>query len=266
MKKYWQIFKISWQNTLVYRLNFTMWQVRTILSFLTIYFFWLAVFSQYAHIGDYSRMTMFSYLVIAAFLRNLVLWTNSYRACVEIANGDLNNYLVRPINYFYNWLARDWADKALNLIFFVPVLALLIFIFKIPLTFSLNLVTWLSFILLAFLGSLLYFLYSFIISSFSFWYPEHDGWPLRFVMLMFLDFLSGIAFPLDIFPQSLVALFKLLPTSYFVYYPAQVFLGRLSLNETISGFIILLAWLGLFIILTKLVWRKGLKIYGAYGR
>ena len=266
MRKYWQIFKISWQNALVYRFNFFMWQVRTLLSFLTIYFFWFAVLTQYDHIGTYSRTTMFAYLLVAAFLRNLVLWSDSYHACVEIANGDLNNYLLKPLSYLGNWLARDWADKILNLFFFVPELALIIIVLKIPLVFPVSPWVWTWFILLAILGSLLYFFFSFLVSSFSFWYPEHDGWPLRFFMLMFLDFLSGAAFPLDIFPQSVTAFFKLLPTSYFIYFPTQVYLGRLSFNDQLSGLIIMLFWLIIFFWLVKIVWHKGLQIYGAYGR
>lgn len=266
MKKYWQIFKVSWQNALVYRFNFVMWQVRSLLSFLTIYWFWLAVFTQYPQIGDYSRQEMLAYILVAAFLRHIVLWTDSFRACVEIANGDLNNYLLKPLNYIGSWLARDWSTRVLNLIFLTLNLVAMVMILKIPLIFPGSIWNWLGFIILVILGSFLYFFYSFIISAFSFWYPEHDGWPLRFLMLMFLDFLSGVAFPLDIFPQSIMAIFKFLPTTYFIYYPTQVFLGRLSFSESITGFIIMLSWLGLFILLTKFVWKKGLKIYGAYGR
>lgn len=266
MKKYWQIFKASWQNALAYRLNFFMWQVRSLLSFLTIYFFWFAVFTQYHDVGGYSRTVMLAYLLVTGFLRNLVLWTSSYQACVEIASGDLNNYLIKPLNYFGSWLARDWADKAQSLIFFTPGLALLIYILKIPLIFPNNPWVWLWTIFLVILGSVLYFFYSFVISGFSFWYPEHDGWPLRFLMLMFLDFLSGVAFPLDIFPQSVTAIFKFLPTSYFVFFQTQIYLGRLSFNDQLVGFGIMFFWLLFFIYLMKIIWKKGLTIYGAYGR
>lgn len=266
MSKYWAIFKISWQNALVYRLSFAMWQVRSLLSFSTAFFFWLAVFSQYSQIGNYNRQEMLAYILVAAWLRHLVLWTDSFHACVEIANGDLNNYLIKPINYFGSWLARDWSNKALNIIFLTFELAIIMVILKIPLIFPESVWVWLRFIILIILGSFLYFFYSFLISSFSFWYPEHDGWPLRFLMLMFLDFLSGIAFPLDIFPQSLINLFKFLPTSYFVFFPAQVFLGKFSSQEIFQGFLIMIGWMMILIYLTKIVWRKGLQIYGAYGR
>ena len=85
-------------------------------------------------------------------------------------------------------------------------------------------------------------------------------------MLMFLEFLAGTAFPLDIFPQSVTALLKLLPTSYLIYFPAQIYLGRLGSEEIVQGLIIMLLWLGILVFLSRIIWKKGLQIYGAYGR
>lgn len=266
MGKYWQIFKISWQNTLVYRLSFSMWRLRTVIGFLGIYWFWYAVYGQYDFIAGYSRQSMLVYLLVANFLRSLVFSNTSYSACVEIANGDLNNYLVRPVNYFISWLARDWADKILNLLFFAGEIVLLIFLLRLPLDWPKNFGQGMLFLLISCLAALMYFFFSFVISSFSFWYPEHNGWPLRFVMLMLLDFLSGQAFPLDIFPQALFRLFKLLPFNYFIFFPAQIYLGRLSSGEIGRGLVIMLVWLAILIFSTRLIWKKGLKIYGAYGR
>jgi ABC-2 type transport system permease protein len=266
MKKYWQIFRISLQNTFVYRLSFTMWRLRMVIDFLTIYFFWWAIYSQYDFIGTYSRSAMLVYLLLANLLRVLVFSNTSFTACVEIANGDLNNYLLKPLNYFYNWLARDWADKVLNLLFFSVEVTFLIWLLKLPLVWPVDGWQAIEFIVAALLAAMLYFFFSFVVSSFSFWYPEHDGWPLRFLMLMFLDFLSGIAFPLDIFPSFLQQIFKVLPFSYFLFFPAQIYLNKLSPIQITQGFLIMVAWLLILIFLTKKIWKKGLRIYGAYGR
>jgi ABC-2 type transport system permease protein len=266
MKKYWQIFRASMQTMLVYRLNFVMWRVRTIIGFLGIYWFWSAVYSQYDFIGSYSKNSMLLYLLVANFLRSLVLSNSSYHVCVEIASGDLNNYLIKPLNYFYNWLARDWADKLLNLAFFSVEVVILVALLKLPVEWP---STWQQgglFLASGILAAVLYFFFSFVVSSFSFWYPEHEGWPLRFFMLMLLDFLSGQAFPLDIFPQALVQIFKTLPFYYFIFLPAQIYLNQLSGNDIARGMMIMVAWLLVLVYLTKIIWKKGLQIYGAFGR
>ena len=185
---------------------------------------------------------------------------------MEIANGDLNNYLLKPLNYFSHWLSRDWALKLLNLGLCFAEAAVLVTIFKFPVIPPISLGWVILFLVVAVLAAWLYFFFSFLFSSFSFWYPEHDGWPLRFLMLMFLEFLAGTAFPLDIFPQSVTALLKLLPTSYLIYFPAQIYLGRLGSEEIVQGLIIMLLWLGILVFLSRIIWKKGLQIYGAYGR
>lgn len=266
MRKYWQIFKISWQNALVYRFNLVMFQIRILVSFLGIYWLWLAVFSQYLIIGSYDRPAILSYLLLAWFLRSLVFSNVSFNACVEIANGDLNNYLLKPMGYLTNWLARDWADKILNLILFSGELALSLWAFRLSFPLPEHPGQGLVFFLAALLAAVLYFFFSFLVSAFAFWYPEHDGWPLRFLMLMLLEFMVGTVFPLDILPPALLGLFKWLPFYYFIFYPTQVYLGRLSVGEILSGGLILSAWLVVMIVLAKLAWRKGLAVYGAYGR
>ncbi|PIP52396.1 hypothetical protein COX09_01795, partial [Candidatus Beckwithbacteria bacterium CG23_combo_of_CG06-09_8_20_14_all_47_9] len=90
MRKYWQIFKINWDSVLVYRFNVLLWRVRMMLSFLTIYFFWGAVFSEYSQIADYSSASLLAYLVVAFFLQTLVFANDSFRITAEIATGDLN--------------------------------------------------------------------------------------------------------------------------------------------------------------------------------
>ena len=266
MKKYLQIFRISWQNALVYRLNFVMWRVRTILWFFTAYFFWLAIFTQNQKVFSYDRSTMLTYIIGAALLRSFVLSSRSVTVGTEIANGDLNNYLVKPINYLKNWLARDFADKALNLIFFSLEITLLTLIFNPPIIGPASLMHLFLFLLAVFLAMFIYFFFSFLVSSFTFWYPEHNGWPLRFIVFMLLGFLAGASFPLDIFPALAQKIFKLLPFPYLIFYPLQIYLGRLSHQQILSSFLIMLAWLFILYQLTKIVFKKGLKIYGAYGR
>lgn len=243
-----------------------MWRVRTIIWFLTIYFFWFAILSKNNQVFGYNSQTLLTYTIGASFLRSLVLSSRSVSAGVEIANGDLNNYLVKPINYLKNWLARDFADKALNLAFFSVEISILFLILKPPFLYPSNLWHLTAFILTAFIATIMYFFFSFLISCFTFWYPEHNGWPLRFIVFMIISFLAGGSFPLDIFPETAQAIFKILPFSYFMFYPLQIYLGRLSINQTIQAIIIMIIWTLTLYKLSRLVFKKGLKIYGAYGR
>ncbi|MDZ7587301.1 MAG: hypothetical protein U0946_06090, partial [Patescibacteria group bacterium] len=73
MKKYWQIFRLSWQDALTYRLNFVMWRVRSIIGFLASYLFWLAIVNSNQNIAGYNSSLLLTYIFLSGFLRNLVI-------------------------------------------------------------------------------------------------------------------------------------------------------------------------------------------------
>ena len=266
MKKYWLIFRLSWQDAITYRLNFLMWRLRSIIGFLASYLFWLALVSSNPNIAGYNASILLTYIFVAAFLRNLVFSNVSYAACVEIARGDLSNFLIKPLGYFKYWLTRDLADKALNLTFFSIEILVLYFILRPQIILPQTLFHLISFLIISFLAAIMFFFLSFIISTFAFWHPEHNGWPLRFLFISLLDFLSGSSIPLDIFPPAIVKLFKFSPFSYLVFYPTQIWLNRVSQTEIVNIFLITLFWVLAFYLIFRLIWHQGLKTYSAYGR
>lgn len=83
---------------------------------------------------------------------------------------------------------------------------------------------------------------------------------------MIIGFLAGDTFPLDIFPAAAQTIFRFLPFPYFMFYPIQIYLGRLPTDQIILTLIIMIAWVVVLYKVSTSVFKKGLKIYGAYGR
>jgi ABC-2 type transport system permease protein len=266
MSKYLQVFKTSWADGFVYRLNFIMWRVRSIFYLFTVYFLWFAIFTQKTEVFGYQESVMLTYILGTAVLRSFVLASRSEAVGAEIATGDLNNYLVKPINYFLHWFSRDLADKLLNFIFIIFEISLIILIFRPAIVLPTHLLNLGLFLVSVVLALFLFFFFNFMVGMFAFWYPEHNGWPLRFIILIAVDFLAGSLFPLDIFPQVVYKIFRLLPPAYFLFYPMQIYLGRLSAAETGQAFGLMIFWLIFFYLLAKYIWQRGLRIYAAYGR
>jgi ABC-2 type transport system permease protein len=264
--KYWQIAKISWSNGLVYRLNFVMWRVRVVVQLLTAYFLWLAVFSRNQLAFGYDRTQILTYILIGSIIRTLVLSQRSIDAQVEIASGDLSNYLVKPINYFRYWLARDGADKLLNLIFGLGELALVILLLRPAIAGPAGGMNLVGFLGLVTGAMMMYFYLSMMISLTTFWYPEQNGWPQRFLTMMILEFLAGGLFPLDILPEPVFRVVRFLPTSYLIFMPMQVYLGRLTGQELGLNLVVIAVWLVIFKQAAKMVFKRGLRSYEAYGR
>lgn len=267
MKKYLQVFKISFQQEFVYRLNFVMWRVRNLLQIFLVFFLWDTVFASPGRVVfGYDRAKILTYIFGLMIVRAFVLSARAADVAGEVSRGDLSNYLVKPVNYFKYWLTRDISSKALNLAFAAGEFILLYLLLRPPFFLQTNLLSLLAFLLSVGLAMLMYFLMLFITSAVPFWMPE-AAWGMHFlVTVVILEFLSGALFPLDILPATFQNVLNYTPFPYLIFFPLQVYLGKITGVAAIKGILIALAWLAILYLAMDALWKKGLKIYQAYGR
>ena len=57
----------------------------------------------------------------------------------------------------------------------------------------------------------------------------------------------------------------LLPFRWTTSFPVELLLGRVGFTEALYGLAAQAAWLGLCLLLLRLVWRAGLRVYSAVG-
>lgn len=264
--KYIQVAKTSWENGFVYRLNFIMWRVRNIVQIIAIYFLWFAVMSRNPTAFNYSTSEMLTYVLGTSLIRALVFGQRSIDAQNEIGSGDLNNYLVKPLSYFRYWFSRDLADKLLNILFSVMEITLLFLWLRPPIYVQTDPLYLTGFLVAAVFAMLMYFYFSFLVSMTTFWIPEENGWPQRFFIFVILEFFSGGLFPLDILPRAAYAVIGKLPSAYFLNTPLQIYLGRLDPWQMATSLFMMVFWIAVLRLLANRTFRKGLTIYGAYGR
>jgi len=243
-----------------------MLQLRNALGFLMIFFFWQAVTASKGHIANYSSASFLTYIIGATLITDLVLSATNIDAQGEISSGSLNNHLLKPYSYFLFYASKDIADKLQNIIFTSIQLIILFYLLKPPFIWPTHLTTWLSLLPALTLAVLLYYFISFAISLSTFWIYQNNGWAQRFFFNICIFLLAGQGFPLDIFPSQISFFFTHLPTAYLVYFPMQIFLERIGSLSIISGLTQSLIWVFVLATLTKIMWHKGLIVYGAYGR
>ena len=97
----------------------------------------------------------------------------------------------------------------------------------------------------------------------GFWFGEIGS--LLFVYMLFNFFLYGHMFPLDMLPGGWRTFVMATPLMYLAYFPAAVFLGKIHGVELYQGLAIELAWVVFFIILSRILFHRGLVKYSAYG-
>jgi len=265
MKKYLRVLKISFMEYFVYRVNFFLWRFRSIVSFLTLIFFWQAVYGARNQVFGYQKTQMLTYVVGISVLKSVILGGRTADLAGLIKSGQLiNKYLLRPWNVITTWFFKDLADKGLNLIFVSVEILIIINLLNLPFYFPENLFYLLLFIVLSILALCLNFLISYLLSCIGFWVD--NVWAPRWLFgIIFLEFMAGKLFPLDILPKPLFGIIKLTPFPYLIYFPLQVYLEKVPRLGALKALLILAVWTIIFIKITRIIWRKGLTDYTAYG-
>ena len=264
MKKNWAVFKITLQEYLVYRLNFFLWRFRSFIFFLTLVYFWKALFLNRQTLFAYSQSQILIYVIGTVFMRGLILGSKSAGELPYlIKGGDLISWLTRPVSLFHLYFTRDLVAKILDTFFAVIEISLVVKIFN--LTFFLPSSEAIFFFVLTLVFSIvLNFLVAIFIASLSFWFEE--AWATRWLFgVVLLEFMAGVYFPLDVLPPKLIRLINLTPFPYLIFYPLKILTETFSISQMTKSLVILFVWTVLFYFLAKKVWRKGLAGYAAYG-
>lgn len=267
MDKYLQVFKISFHQEFAYKLNFIMWRVRNLMQIFLIIFLWDTVFTSPGRVVfGYDKAKILTYIFGLMIVRAFVLSARAIEVSGEVSRGDLVNYLIKPISYFKYWLTRDISNKFLNLGFAFFEFTLLYFLLRPPFFLQTNIIFLLSFFISLGLSFFTYFIFLFIVNSIPFWMPE-AGFAGHFLLTTVVtEFLSGALFPLDILPASFQSFLNYTPFPYLIFFPLQVYLGKVTGPALVRGILISASWVVVLFLTMSAIWRKGLKIYQAYGR
>jgi ABC-2 type transport system permease protein len=266
MHKYFTIFSVSWQNEFVYRLNFLLWRLRNILRLLMTYFLWRGIFLTNVSVFGYNRSDMLTYVFLVLVVQAVVLSAPSAdNIGGEIGSGDLSNYLVKPVNYLRYWFTRDIASKILNILFSFFEVFFLWLLLRPQLYFHTGFALVAAFLVSCLSAAVLYFLVEVSNRLVAFWTPENT-WGLSFLFIILIEILGGNLFPLDVLPAAAQTFLQFTPFPYLVYYPIAIILGKVTGWVMVRIVIQSLLWCLVMFLITRFVWRKGLKVYAASGR
>lgn len=266
MMKYWSVFKISFQQEFAYRLNFILWRVRNIIQILVFFFLWDAVFSgNNTELFGYNRTQIFTYGFVLIIVRALVFAVRSNDIAGQVANGELSNMLLKPINYFRYWISRDVAYKFLNILFGTIEAILLVIILKPNVFLQSNPSYLIAFVFSLIISMFIFFNILMIASFVPFWVPE-IAWGGQFFVTTAIEFLSGATFPIDVFPNTIYQILRLTPFPYLIFVPIKIYLGSFSYPMVFQSLVIGLIWSFILWKISSEVWKRGLRVYEGTGR
>jgi ABC-2 type transport system permease protein len=99
------------------------------------------------------------------------------------------------------------------------------------------------------------------LAMFAFWTEKASA--IQEVWFLVYLFLSGAIAPLELFPPVVRSIALWTPFPYILNFPASILTGlQVDFSRSLG---VTLLWLGLFFILNRWLWRKGLRQYSGMG-
>jgi ABC-2 type transport system permease protein len=225
--KYRQSFLIGLQSGLVYRVNFAVRGCFSIFHLAAVVILWSAASVGTSGIGGFSLSQTITYFVTLLVLQFFIsAFNEDYQISEEIRNGLINQFLLKPINYFlYRFSIFAAARLVSGLMIFIPLLIALPFL-KDYLSFPSGYHVLLYGLPAMAMSAVIQFSIAYFFGLLSFWFLEIQGFVILSMALETL--LGGQMFPLDLLPTWAYTIAKCLPFYYQMYFPAAIFTGRLT--------------------------------------
>lgn len=266
MIKFWYVLKLVWIERMAYRVNFFLEILSGIIATLIVVFLWMAVYRGAGRgaIGGYSLAEMITYLLGSGLINTFILNTaENPETSQSIQDGTLSGLLIQPISPCSIWLARDLGSKVFFAVLGLIGYGVVFLCFRNYILLSVGLQQLLLFALAAALGGLLQFLLFQALSLLAFWVENTYG--LRFTMRVIMEVVGGAIIPLSFFPQTLQAIFSVLPFPLMIYLPMRIYLGKISADEVMLQFLAEGAWIVGLAFLNMVIWQRGVRRYVSMG-
>jgi len=223
-------------------------------------FVWMTAAGQRS-LNGYNRDEFVVYYLVVMVLHELTYAGAFYDVGWAIRSGDFTTWLLRPLHPIYEAIGGNIAGKAVGLPFTILAALLLGLVLQpeLHLKFG-NILLFLPALLLAYL---LRFLMDYVLALLTFWSQRSDALLRLNDTLLFL--FAGQVAPFALLPDKLQQATFLLPYRYMLGFPVEVLMGRLSPAQMGQGFLILIAWFLVTILLHQILWKRGLRRYTAVG-
>ncbi len=257
---------------MTYRADFLFTTFLRFLPMLTTILLWQAIYAGARGTSGTNSLSGFSLNEMIAYLLmvNISRMFSSMPGLAggisrDIREGTLKKYLLQPIDLISYLVSYRLAHKVTYIVASALPYAVLFFLCR---GFFVGLVpsdptTWLAYVASLFMAFLVGFYFETSVGMVGFWFLEVTS--ILYIVMTLNFFISGHMFPLDLLPPFWAGILKSLPFQYMAYFPAVIFLGKVRGTELVLGLFQQAMWAVFFIVLSRWLYRRGLKRYSAFG-
>jgi ABC-2 type transport system permease protein len=258
-KRFWQV---NWAEQWQYRANLLMYLAYWIVSPITYLAVWTTIANTQGSVAGLTAANFAAYYLTLLPVDILTASITIHLLAWKIQDGTISNQLLQPVHpVLTNVLTNNVAFKVLQIMVFVPIWFLLVFLFHPALTY-----TWSSLLLAVpaiVLGFLVRFLMESTITLIAFWTTR--VWSIYNFDMALTSMLNGAFVPLVLMPPWVQLIAQILPYQLGLSFPVLLILNQLSIEKIVLNFGLQIIWLIVLYALFNWVWRQAIKQYSAVG-
>jgi ABC-2 type transport system permease protein len=273
---WWTILRIGIEERLVYRGDFALGTLLRFLPIVTQIFLWGAVFdamkvatgsevpAEGLDIQGYQYQDFVAYYLLTMVSRSFSSMPGlASGIALQIRNGEIKKFLVQPVDLLGFLLLQRVAHKLVYYGVAIGPFALVFFICRGYFAGWPSAEVLLAYLLSLILAFLLGFFLEATIGMIGFWFLEVSS--LLFIYMLFSFFFSGHMFPLDMLPEPWATVMQWIPLQYLTYFPAAIFLEKITGAALWQGLAIQAGWVTIFIMMSRFAYVRGVQRYSGYG-
>lgn len=205
--------------------------------------------------GDFA-----AYFLVLMIFGHLTMSWDAFEFAARVQNGGLSPTLLKPVHPIHQDASANIAFKLTTSAMLLPVWVLLFVILKPHITltpFSLLAVPALA------LAAVLRFVLQYVLALIAFWTTRVDA--INQLYFTLDGFLAGRIAPISLMPGWIAAFALYSPFRALGSFPVELALGRLPAEQILSGFALQVVWLGIALVLLRILWTAGIKQYSSVG-
>jgi|GEM_PF-1284068 len=216
---------------------------------------WHALFnmSETGIIGAYTRPQMYTFIIAAFAINNLLTWSSENNLSREIRSGTVASRFIRPVPFLTQSLAGMTGFLIPQSIVNFSIVGLLFVLFGSHLVIPSAGTLVLALISLI-LGLILRMVLVSCISLICFFTTSHLG--LTWTRTAITEFFSGALIPVTMFPGWLMTVSFATPFPLMLQTPISIFLGEPTYFPLYTTFALQIGWTLVFFVLHQLLYSK----------
>jgi viologen exporter family transport system permease protein len=259
---YRQQFRTTMAMMFQYRASLAIWMIGQVLEPLVYLVVWTIVSNgSGGSVGSYTTKEFAAYFIVLMLVNQVTYTWIMYEYEYRVRQGILSFALLKPVHPIHSDISDNLSSKLITL----PIMIVIAIGLAVAFHASISPPPWAIgvFIPALLLAFLVRFLLEWTLAQAAFWTTRVSAINQTYFVLMF--FLSGQIAPLALLPHPVQVVAAILPFRWVISFPVEVLLGQHTPAEALMGLGAQVAWLIIGVLLVRVVWRAGVRVYSAVG-